>query len=194
MFWYPISALQRRAFLGMMLLSSAVHSPAFAKEFEVKVDARSRPWDSRVNSRLIFGIGDGRAPKTIWGINLLPGSKVKFKASGSMAWIEGGTRFGPDGDASLIVDRSLALVPYHYFQRSKALGMGGLVGAFVDADGKVVGTPFAVGEAAEIEVPDNAVAISLGINDDKFSDNDGTFTVSVSVPEATVTVESPSGF
>lgn len=176
----------------MLLLGAAVHAPAYAKEFEVKVDAVSRPWDSGVNSRLKFGIGDGRGPKMIWGARLIPGGKVKFKASGSAAWINGGARFGPNGDPSLIVDRSLALLPYHYVQRSKPIGMGGLVGAFVDVDGKVVGTPFAIGESAEIAVPDNATAISLGINDDRFSDNDGGFIVSVSVPEASVTVEPSS--
>jgi hypothetical protein len=34
------------------------------------------------------------------------------------------------------------------------------------------------------------VAISLGVNDDKMSDNSGTFTVSIFVPEPSVTVES----
>jgi hypothetical protein len=175
--------------VGAALLISGVHSEASARIVNVKVDAKTAPWDRRSNPKLGFGVGDGQMPKLVWGARLYDGIKVRFKASGSAGWITGGPKFGPRGDSAMIITRSLALLPSHYLGKSKPIGMIGLVGAFVSADGTVIGTPFAIGESAEVEVPVGAIAISLGVNDDVYADNDGTFTVTVDVPEPSVTVE-----
>lgn len=171
------------------LLATLCPSAASARTVQVKVDARTAPWDRRSNRQLAFGTGDGKRPSTIFGLALFEGMKVRITASGSITWMTGGPRSGPDGDVSLRITRSLELMPYYYMQSGKPIGMGALVGAFVNADGTVIGKPFAIGAATEVTAPAGAAAITLGINDDVYSDNDGSFTVTIDVPEPSVTVE-----
>ena len=59
-----------------------------------------------------------------------------------------------------------------------------LVGTFADGSGKIVGTPFFVGASRTRIVPVGATQLQLGINDDVYNDNGGSFLVSVTnVPE-----------
>jgi hypothetical protein len=188
-----VRASRRR--IAAMLLAAAASglaiAPAAAKTVVVKVSAKSAPWDPTINKRLSFGVGDARPPTTVWGAGLVAGLVVRFTASGSGSWIGGGRSFGPQGDSSLAIDKSLAYLPsFRIKDRKGPVYMLQLIGAFVDADGQVLGQPFAIGAEGSAKVPDGAVAISLGVNDDKMSDNSGTFTVSIFVPEPSVTVES----
>lgn len=64
-----------------------------------------------------------------------------------------------------------------------------LVGAFITSDGRIVGRPFPVGQATSRRVPEGAVALSFGINDDNFADNSGKLTATVTLPRPQVTVE-----
>jgi len=57
--------------------------------------------------------------------------------------------------------------------------LGELVGAFATSSGVLVGTPFAVGDSATAVIPSGATQLQLGINDDIFSDNVGSYTVQV---------------
>ena len=59
-----------------------------------------------------------------------------------------------------------------------------LVGTFTDGAGKIVGTPFFIGSNRTRIVPVGATQLQLGVNDDVFNDNGGSFLVSVTnVPE-----------
>lgn len=162
---------------------------ADAQTLTVKVDARCKPWSPGMNPRLSFGVGDGRPPVLI--VRLLPaGGKVRFEAKGQAGWLPGGQPFDPDGDPGMVIDRSIAFLPSHHIVTTGApLGMIQLVGAFVDADGVVVGRPFGIGKKAEVEVPEGAAAISLGVNDDAFADNFGSYDVTVHIPQPSVIVE-----
>lgn len=182
--------LPRMIRAGLLCAALVGASAAIAREVQVVVDARVPPWDPRTNRKLAFGSGDLRPPKIIFDARLFEGALIRFKATGRVAWITGGTRNGPNGDPNMILDRSVAFLPGHYIKNaSRALAMGQLVGAFVDADGRVVGSPFSVGEEAEVRAPAGATAIALGINDDILADNNGSFSVTVLIPEAQVTVE-----
>jgi hypothetical protein len=58
--------------------------------------------------------------------------------------------------------------------------LGALVATFTDANGNIVGTPFAVGDGpTDVVAPNGASQLQLGINDDNFSDNAGSLSVSV---------------
>jgi hypothetical protein len=62
------------------------------------------------------------------------------------------------------------------------LGLVGLCGAFTDGQGHVV-LPIAIGDSRTYLVPQGAVALQLGINDDKFGDNVGAFNVQVTTSD-----------
>jgi hypothetical protein len=59
-----------------------------------------------------------------------------------------------------------------------------LVGTFADSTGVIVGTPFFVGASRVVTVPTGATRLQLGINDDVYGDNGGSFSADVTiVPE-----------
>ncbi len=57
---------------------------------------------------------------------------------------------------------------------------------------QIIGTPFAIGDNGTVTVPAGASELLLGINDDIFSDNTGSWTVSVTGPTAVSTVPLPA--
>jgi hypothetical protein len=58
--------------------------------------------------------------------------------------------------------------------------LNALIGAFTDSSGVVIGTPFAPGDGPfTISVPVGATELSLGVNDDIFSDNSGSLQINV---------------
>jgi hypothetical protein len=60
--------------------------------------------------------------------------------------------------------------------------VGSLVGAFTNQVGQIVGKPFEIGDGPiEEVVPPGAAQLQLGIDDDDFADNSGSFSVSISV-------------
>jgi hypothetical protein len=62
-----------------------------------------------------------------------------------------------------------------------------LVGTFADSTGAIVGTPFALGNGpTDIIAPAGATELLLGINDDIYSDNTGSFLVDVTGPGAAI--------
>lgn len=80
--------------------------------------------------------------------------------------------------------------PSRYVDRAQLpMRLNQLVGAFTDADGTVIGQPFAIGAAGEARMPAGAVAVSLGINDDRLAENSGSLSVTITTLGGTVTVE-----
>lgn len=183
--------MRKQGLVGFILASAFAVTgvPGSAKDVTVTVDARSAPWLTGANRDLGFGVSDARAPKVLWGVVLLPGTRVKFRASGQTSTVQGGALYGPDGQPDWTQDRGTALFPSHYMRSAdRPIHLNELVGAFIDADGAVVGEPFPIGSQAEVEVPEGAAAISLGLNDDIFADNNGRLEVVVTIVEAKVYV------
>jgi len=59
-----------------------------------------------------------------------------------------------------------------------------LMGTFADSSGVIVGSPFEIGNLRTLDVPAGATQLQLGINDDNFGDNLGSFLVNASqLPE-----------
>lgn len=172
------------------LLVATTPSVAWAKEVKVRVDARSAPWSTGMNRKLAFGLANAKPATVVWNVTLLPGIKLTFAAKGNTTTVIGGELFGPDGQQDWTSDRGAALFPSHYISAKKGpVHLNELVGCFIDADGSVVGEPFAIGSAREVTVPEGASALSLGINDDNYSDNTGGLEVTIHVPEPRVIVE-----
>lgn len=179
------------ALIALGIAAMASTAPAAAKEVTVVVDAHSAPWQTGVNKKFGFGLGDARAPTVVWQIGLLSGLKLTISATGRTTTFGGGDAIGPNGIPDWITDRGMALFPSYYMSKKDGpIHLNQLVGCFVNADGVIVGQPFAIGSNAVVEIPEGASALSLGINDDKFSDNDGALTVTISMADPKVTVES----
>ena len=56
-----------------------------------------------------------------------------------------------------------------------------LIGVFTDAKGKIIGRPFAIPDRGTPTIPAKATQLQLGANDDIYSDNSGSWLLSVSV-------------
>lgn len=183
--------MDRSWHIGAAMVAVAALAPATAqaKDLVVSIDSRTMPWSSGANPKFRYGLADGRPPKVIFDSTIRPGIPISFKVTGSTTTVMGGGTFTALGDTSFPQDRGTALFPSHYIKSKKPVFLNQLVGVFISADGSIVGEPFGIGEAAEQRVPDGAVALSLGLNDDRFSDNTGTLKVEIHIGEATVTVE-----
>lgn len=167
---------------------------ASAKDVTVHVDGRAMPWSVGGNPKLNFGRHDGKPPAMVWGLHLVSGTRISFTATGTTTTQSGGMAFGPDGQAEFVTDatagNSGAFFPSRYVDaKTYPAHLNELVGAFVDADGKVVGKPFLIGHAAEVTVPDGALAIGMGINDDIFGENAGGLDVVIHARTGEVIVE-----
>ncbi len=70
--------------------------------------------------------------------------------------------------------------PSYYFDPSDwPTYEGEVVGTFADSSGRVVGTPFNIGDHGVVIVPAGASQLEVGINDDYFQDNAGSIIMSV---------------
>lgn len=69
---------------------------------------------------------------------------------------------------------------------SPPLGLGGLVGAFTDSNGAVILAVSIGATPKTFVVPTGATQFQLGVDDDKFSDNAGSYTVKVNGTTVTV--------
>lgn len=105
---------------------------------------------------------EANRPFTSAGINVSRGERVRFEVNGDIR-IGPNVGAGPDGNPDLAKRLS-------YPVRSAAAGA--LIGRVGNSP------PFAIGSRGEIVMP-AAGALSLGVNDDKFDDNSGWFTVRV---------------
>ena len=182
-----------RSTVALALLLAA--APGWAKTVEVKVDAKSMPWDTRINRTLRYGLNDGRPPVIVMDPTIKAGATLTFTATGSTVYVRGGRSFGPDGDQSWSSERgNVDYFPSHHMKSFReSIFLGELVGAFISGDGVVVGSPFPIGRGTKAVVPPGAAGISLGLNDDAYFDNSGTVTVSISIPVGSVTIESSEG-
>jgi len=62
------------------------------------------------------------------------------------------------------------------------------VGTFATSTGQIVGTPFAVGNLGTVTIPVGAMQLQLGVNDNLYGDNSGSWNIQISgiaVPEPT---------
>ncbi|EGF91723.1 hypothetical protein ABI_01530 [Asticcacaulis biprosthecium C19] len=182
--------------VGVAAVVLAMAGPLAAEEKTVKVSAQARPWDTRINKKYGFGSGDGRSPAVAFGISLKVNRTLTVTATGSTTTVRGGPSFGPNGQSDYITGalpgNSGSYFPSRYIKSDNPVRLNQLVGAFVDADGVIIGEPFAIGAQATLDVPKTAVALSMGLNDDIFSDNSGELIVTISYRTPTVTAEDPA--
>lgn len=166
-------------------LPSASNTSTATEAVTVTIPAQAGPWDRALNPTFDFGFHDEGPPVTISsrdGIPVLPGTVL------SVRYVAGTVSAGgdwPHSDANGALSRAPATAgPRSYPSRyidpaSYPIYVASLVGTFAK-DGVIVGRPFKVGDGpVTLTVPDGANQLLLGVNDDRFSDNAGSWTVAV---------------
>jgi hypothetical protein len=189
--------------LGLSLIMGMLAAPGRAA-VSVTVDSESPPWEwsDALNSSYRFGMGFVGTPTLVSAsaVGSAPGDWISIAVTGGSV-----SAYPPlypyvDGSGAVVVpgtDPNAYTGPTDDFPGDSGNGFPSrymvadwpvrvmsLVGTFADMSGNIVGTPFKVGLQRNIVVPDGAGQLQLGVNDDVFGDNGGSFEVTVAlVPE-----------
>ena len=158
------------------------------------------PWsyvNGGLNTGFQYGVGDQTAPVVISaanGLSFAAGSQLTISyVSGLEAAGPGWASVDANGLSSDPVNNNTGssgtYEPSDFLNSSTyPINLSELVGTFANSSGTIVGTPFAIGDGPfTATVPLGATQLQLGINDDIYSDNTGSFVVNVSgnAPSAT---------
>jgi hypothetical protein len=159
------------------------------------VNGTSGPWSQSLNASYGYGVGDNSAPDVLSATNgfsfAAGGEFIVTYVSGCVSAGSGFPCDDANGDTSEpfnnLPGSSGKNAPSFYMNPSTyPINLTSLVGVFAD-NGVIVGTPFALGDGpTTVTVPTGANELLLGINDDIYSDNTGSFTVDVTGPAASV--------
>ncbi len=189
----------------LVLPAMATVLSAATIDLTTTIDGTQGPWtfSSTLNSGSQYGT-DSELPPVVLdasdGFSFASGGTFTFTyLSGTMSVGSGFPFTDADGDTAFPVDAGVGssgkVFPSHYMDPATyPINLGELVGTFATSGGVIVGTPFAIGDSASITVPTGATQLQLGVNDDIFGDNVGSYTVEIGGPAATVssTVPEPS--
>ena len=186
-------------FLHLAVCASLISVSAWADI--VNVAGTSGPWmyvNGGLNTSFQYGVGDQAAPTVITSIgsvNLSAGQTVTLAyQSGTVNYAGFNNPPGPR-DANGYPGQPNpgsspnpnGTFPSHYMNESLISPKfpGELVGTFANSSGQIVGSPFAVGNGpAAFVVPSGATALQLGVNDNVFGDNVGSWNILVTaIPE-----------
>lgn len=168
------------------------------------VDSHSGPWtyvNGGLNTAYQYGTGDESAPTAVSaadGFRFSVGDSLTIRyVSGSVAASSPGYPFVDAlGQTDTAMNSSVDLfnhaAPSYYMNPATyPIYLVELVGTFATTNGTIVGTPFAIGNLGIVSVPAGATGLQLGVNDNKFSDNLGSWTIQITglaVPEPSTAV------
>ena len=171
----------------------------------VTVNGTAMPWNwvnSGLNTGDQFGINDGAGPVLISASNgfaFNAGDVLTLTyLSGMVSVGSGFPNTDANGDTAAHTNNGTGstgkVFPSFYMSSATyPINLGGLVGTFANSSGVIVGTPFAIGDGPFfITIPSGATQLQLGINDDRFGDNTGSYSVQVSGPGPTSSVPEPT--
>lgn len=169
-------------------LACSLAAPATAREVTIGVDAKAGPWLNRPNKKMRYGIGDEGPPAIVTGfVNDADEKLAIYPVLGATTRVDG-QDVGAEGIADEAVDDLPGAKGKYYpsLYAPKILyptNRHALIAAFVDLEGRLMGRPFAVGQGVRVTIPDQAAALALGFNDVRFTGNEGTLPVVVSMPD-----------
>jgi hypothetical protein len=163
---------------------------------QATVAGTDQPWNftpGGLNTNFQYGINDGTGPLVLSaadGFSFAPGGS--FTVTYVSGLVSAGPGFYPfvdaNGDTQSVFNNnpgsSGKVAPSFYMDPATyPIYLVELVGTFANSSGAIVGTPFALGDGpTTITVPTGATQLQLGVNDDIYHDNAGSFTVDVSGP------------
>ncbi|KQM97487.1 hypothetical protein ASE85_14495 [Sphingobium sp. Leaf26] len=174
-----------------LLLATALFmaaGPVAAREVSLSVDARSGPWLNKANKKMRYGKGDELPPAMVGGFVNDTAEKIAIMVADGATTKVDGQDVGPEGLEDKAVDDQPGEGGKYYpsLYAPKILYPNhrhALMAAFVDAQGVLMGRPFAVGKGARVTIPDQAAGLVMGFNDVGFAGNSGALAVTVTLPD-----------
>ncbi len=149
----------------------------------VVVDGSAGPWSTTANPTYSYGDGAQTAPTAV-AVSPLAGYVIQWVSG--ITSTDNGFSYTTDANGYCCVLGVGFNAPGQYVVNTPSSPqLMELVGTFADASGDIVGTPFAIGDGPLTQfAPAGASYLLLGVNDDQYSDNIGSYNVSVTpVPE-----------
>ena len=151
----------------------------------VTIPSTAGPWSPGLNSAFDYGVHDNTSPVVIdasSGFALTPGSTLAVTyLSGAVVAGAGYPPNDANGEPGNVTNSctSNCFPAVHMNPGPDVLSME-LVGTFAN-NGVIVGRPFPIGNGPTVcTIPTGANQLLLGINDNRYGDNSGSFTVAVS--------------
>jgi hypothetical protein len=191
--------------LGSILFGSGSAS-ANTISIDQTINGTEGPWtyvNGGLNTSFQYGVDNQLAPVVVSGAN---GFDFTAGDTFTITYLSGTVSVGSgfpftdaNGDTAEPVNNGLGssgkVFPSFYIpSASYPVNLGELVGTFANSSGAIVGTPFKIGDSASVVVPSGATQLQLGINDDIFDDNAGSYTVQITGVAAAVAVPEPTMF
>jgi len=168
----------------------------------VTVAGTAGPWiySSTLNSSFQYGVGDETAPTVIstsGGIDFTAGNTLTVTyISGLVGESAFSSTFDANGNPNFAFNNNPGIIsgtsaPSKYMDPTTyPIYLVELVGTFADSNGAIVGTPFAIGDGPKsLTIPVGAHQLQLGVNDDIYSDNPGSWTINVTGPAVSAVPE-----
>jgi uncharacterized protein (TIGR03437 family) len=157
----------------------------------VTVNGDQGPWQQSLNPNFNYGFGDNQAPAIVNASSGIPfttgGTLTVTYVSGQVNILPGNGFPYADANGDTADPTNNTIIPTYgdypsYFMdhSSYPVYAGALAGTFAN-NGVIVGTPFPIGDGpATFVIPAGANELQLGVNDDYFVDNVGSWQISVS--------------
>ena len=188
-----------RLFLNTRLLATmAVTALApfvmVAQTANVTVPGNAGPWayvPGGLNTDFQYGAGNQGAPVIVTasdGFSFAQGSSLTVTYVSGLVSPYGDQCPGSDcydangsGAANNSTGSTGTYFPSFFIPAAQyPIGLAALVGTFTDSTGTIVGSPQALGDGpTTLPIPAGATQFQLGINDDNYADNSGSFSVQV---------------
>jgi hypothetical protein len=182
---------------GLVFTGAVGSARAGQLTVQATVAGTDQPWNytpGGLNTNYQYGINDGTAPLVI---NASDGFDFSTGGSFTVTYVSGLVSAGPgfwpfvdaNGDLQDAINNhtgSSGKVEASYYMNPSTypIYLTELVGTFANSLGAIVGTPFALGDGpTTITIPTGATQLQLGVNDDIYHDNAGSFVVNVSGPQ-----------
>jgi hypothetical protein len=184
----------RTKVLAAILCLHICAAAGFGASVTVTVQSTAGPWDPTVNSSYPYGTGED-APTVVTGDGFDFSAGQLF----TITYVSGAVSLSPsyptnDADgltqapfvpANNAPDAGFGVAPSYYVDPSQyPVYYGELIGTFADSGGDIVGMPFAVGDSATVTAPAGATELLLGVNDNLYTDNSGSWQINVSQTSA----------
>jgi hypothetical protein len=158
----------------------------------ITVDSHAGPWLQALNPAYDYGIHDNQAPTIVnaanSGIDFTPGNVLTITYMSGLISAGGILPFtDANGDTTSrygcgpgLIEPNKFHLPCFYTDLTKKTYLMALIGVFADSAGVIVGQPFTIGDGPySVAIPAGATQLQMGVNDDIFYDNMGSWAIQV---------------